>query len=286
MVVVATWNLENLFRPDSDFGPKTEDVYETKLSGLARVIGAMQPDVLAVEEVGDPDALADLAERLDGDWHIETSTVFEAHHPIRVGFLSRHQMATVEQVSAFPEPIAPVQADDEGTTIDAMPRGALRVSISADGHELDLVACHLKSKLLSFPGGFQPKDEGERARYGDYALARRAAEAVTVRAFADTLLDGHGKERPVVVLGDLTDEPLPATTQILLGPPGPSWRPPASTNRIEATACASGTSPPDWSRTTPTTPSRACSTAAASSSTTSSSATSSPERLSTSTPRT
>jgi endonuclease/exonuclease/phosphatase family metal-dependent hydrolase len=101
-----------------------------------------------------------------------------------------------------------------------MPRGALRIRVTADGHELDLVACHFKSKLLSFPGGFQPKDEGERARYGDYALARRAAEAITVRAFADTLIDGHGKERAVVVLGDLNDEPLAATTQILLGPPG------------------------------------------------------------------
>jgi endonuclease/exonuclease/phosphatase family metal-dependent hydrolase len=220
MVVVATWNLENLFRPDTDFGPKTQDVYEAKLAGLGRVIGAMQPDILAVEEVGDPEALADLAERLDGDWHIETATVFEAHHPIRVGFLSRLQMTAVEQVSAFPDRLAPVQADDEGTTIVAMPRGALRVRISADGRELDLVACHLKSKLLSFPGGFQPKDEGERARYGDYALARRAAEAVTVRAFADTLLDGQGRERPVVVLGDLNDEPLAATTQIVLGPPG------------------------------------------------------------------
>jgi hypothetical protein len=84
------------------------------------------------------------------------------------------------------------------------------------------VTCHLKSKLLSFPGGrFQPHDdEGERARFAAYALDRRAAEAVTVRAYADRLLDGHGDLRAVLVLGDLNDEPLAATTQILLGPPG------------------------------------------------------------------
>jgi endonuclease/exonuclease/phosphatase family metal-dependent hydrolase len=83
------------------------------------------------------------------------------------------------------------------------------------------VTCHLKSKLLSFPGGrFQPQHEGERARFAAYALDRRAAEAVTVRAYADRLLDGHGDERAVIVLGDLNDEPLAATTQILLGPPG------------------------------------------------------------------
>jgi endonuclease/exonuclease/phosphatase family metal-dependent hydrolase len=220
MVAIATWNLENLFRPNGDFGPTTRDAYETKLAGLARVIGAMNPDVLAVEEVGDPDALSDLAGRLDGAWHVETATVFEAQHPIRVGVLARREMTSVEQVSAFPDLLKPVQADDDGTTIDAMPRGALRVRVTIDGHGIDLVACHMKSKLLSFPEGFAPRDEGERARYGAYALARRAAEAVTVRAFADTRLDGHGQERPVVVLGDLNDEPLAATTQILLGPPG------------------------------------------------------------------
>jgi len=41
-----------------------------------------------------------------------------------------------------------------------------------------------------------------------------------VRACADRLLAGHGDERAVVVLGDLNDVPLAATTQILLGPPG------------------------------------------------------------------
>ena len=68
--------------------------------------------------------------------------------------------------------------------------------MAAPGRELVLIACHLKSKLLSFPatGGksrFAPKDEGERARYAAYALNRRTAEAVTVRALADELLDGR-----------------------------------------------------------------------------------------------
>ena len=170
-----------------------------------------------MQEVGEPEALADLAARLPGEWRIATSTVFEPDHPIRVGVLSRLPLSAVEQVSAFPAPLAPVQAGDDGATLAAMPRGALAVRAG----ELALVVCHLKSKLLSFPGGrFSPRDEGERARYGAYALQRRAAEAVTVRAAADRLLAGDGRERAVVVLGDLNDVPLAATTQILLGPPG------------------------------------------------------------------
>ena len=38
-----------------------------------------------------------------------------------------------------------------------------------------------------------------------------------MRAYADGLLDGEGRERAVIVLGDLNDEPSAATTQILLG---------------------------------------------------------------------
>jgi endonuclease/exonuclease/phosphatase family metal-dependent hydrolase len=221
VVVVGTWNLENLFGPGSEFGPTDERAYDAKLDALVEVIARLAPDVLAVQEVGDLEALADLVARLDGDWHVEASSVFEEPHTIRVGFVSRLALSDVEQVERFPERLAPVQVDDEGSTIQGMPRGALRVRLTTDGRALDLVTCHLKSKLLSFPGGrFQPRDEGERARFGAYALERRAAEAVTVRAAADALLDGDGDQRAVVVLGDLNNEPLAATTQILLGPPG------------------------------------------------------------------
>jgi hypothetical protein len=99
-----------------------------------------------------------------------------------------------------------VQVDDDGGVRAEMGRGLLRVRVELDGSPVDLVTCHLKSKLLTFPGGrFQPLDEGERARFGAYALNLRAAEAVTVRAYASRLLDGHGDRRPVIVLGNLND---------------------------------------------------------------------------------
>lgn len=93
------------------------------------------------------------------------------------------------------------------------------------GTELFLAAAHLKSKLLSFPGPggtsrFTPRDEGQRARFATYALYRRAAEAITVRALADKLLANQGRTKAVMIMGDLNDEPQAATTQILLDPPG------------------------------------------------------------------
>ena len=68
MVAVGTWNLENLYRPGGQFGPKTQSAYEAKLATLAATITRLAPHVLAVQEVGQPEALADLVAVLDGPW--------------------------------------------------------------------------------------------------------------------------------------------------------------------------------------------------------------------------
>ncbi|TDE02593.1 endonuclease/exonuclease/phosphatase family protein [Jiangella asiatica] len=222
MVVIGTWNLENLFRPGEESGrPPDQSTYETKLDALAGTVDRIAPDVLAVQEVGEPAALDDLVARLAGSWATHLSA-----HPdsrgIRVGVLSRLPVDDTDDLSAFADGVGPVRATDGGALTEEMGRGALRVRVrTAAGEPVDVVTCHLKSKLLSYPGGrFDPRDESERARYGAFALYRRAAEAATVRDWANALLDGDGRGRSLVVCGDLNDEPGAATTQILLGPGG------------------------------------------------------------------
>lgn len=219
-MLIGTWNLENLYRPGGQFGPPDKAAYETKLAALAATITALDPTLLGVQEVGEPEALQDLVGMLDGDWHTALS-----QHPdgrgIRVGFLSRVPLEVRSDTNAFPARLRPVQADDEGGVAAEAGRGFLAVEAATEAGPLRAAVCHLKSKLLSYPGGrFLPHDEGERARYGAYALYRRAAEATALRALADALLAGDGRQRDVVVLGDLNDEVQAATTQILLGPPG------------------------------------------------------------------
>jgi endonuclease/exonuclease/phosphatase family metal-dependent hydrolase len=219
-LTIATWNLESLFLPGTESGPPDQATFERKLASLAATITRLAPDVLAVQEVGDAAAFDELLIRLEGEWHTELSPDAD-DRGIRVGFLSRRPFTDTERIRAFPKGTDPVKLQDDGTTTTQMGRGALRVRVDADGTAVDLVTAHLKSKLLSFPGGrFSPRDEGERARYAGYALGLRAAEAITLREHTSSLLDGHGQQRALVVLGDLNDEPLAATTQILLGPPG------------------------------------------------------------------
>ncbi|MEV4443584.1 endonuclease/exonuclease/phosphatase family protein [Streptomyces sp. NPDC049577] len=221
MTVIGTWNLENLFRPGDLYGPKDEAAYAAKLKSLAGTVNRLAPDLLGLQEIGDPKALADLVDLLDGHWH----TAWSRHHDGRgifVGFLSRLPLHTVADTAEFAHHVPPVQLTDDGRTTGAMSRGALAVRVEpAPGRTLQVAVCHLKSKLLTYPGNrHSPKDEGERARYAAYALALRGAEAVTVRSLADELLAGDGRTHDVAVLGDLNDGPDAATTQILHGPPG------------------------------------------------------------------
>ncbi|MGH8869911.1 MAG: endonuclease/exonuclease/phosphatase family protein [Actinomycetes bacterium] len=219
MVVIATWNVENLFRPGVEAGPSSGAAYEAKLDSLAETITGLAPDVLAVQEVGQPAALGDLVGRLGGTWH--TALAGPDGRGIRVGVLSRFPLSEVEQVVAFPDRLLPIQVGDDGSTIAAMGRPALRVHAEVEGVGIDVVSSHLKSKLLTFPGGrFHPLDEDERVRCGVYALHRRAGEAAAVRAYVTGLLAADGRRRAVVVAGDLNDEPEAATTQSLQGPPG------------------------------------------------------------------
>lgn len=221
MFKVMTWNVENLFKPGSASGPPSQAVYDAKLQGLASTITDEAPDALAVQEIGDPAALDDLVQRLTGTWHRRVSA-----HPdrrgIRVAWLARQTITGSEDIFEFPAPLEPVQVDDGGATLGLAGRGAVAISVeSGSGKSVRLVTTHLKSKLLTFPGGrFQPHDEGERARFAAYALYRRAAEAAMLRIWASGALADDGQNRPVILTGDLNDTVQAATTQLLQGPPG------------------------------------------------------------------
>lgn len=86
MTRLGTWNLENLARRGGPAGaPGDPTAYEEKLDALATTITDLHSDVLAIEEVLDPNALDDLIDRLDGSWR----TALADPHPRRVPFPGR-----------------------------------------------------------------------------------------------------------------------------------------------------------------------------------------------------
>jgi endonuclease/exonuclease/phosphatase family metal-dependent hydrolase len=224
---VMTWNVENLFRPQPDAAEGVKQRYQRKLRLLADVIEQLDPDVVALQEVGGEDGdepLDDLQQALGGSHPHRALSAFRDGRDIQVAFLSKHTVDDREDVVNFPPgPALEIHDLDEAGNpkpIDRMGRGALRVRVTKDGLTVDLITAHLKSKLLTFPGGrFTPHNEGERAQVAGIALMRRMAEAVTLRIWVNELL-GAGNRTPLLLLGDLNDVPEAQTSLILNGPPG------------------------------------------------------------------
>jgi endonuclease/exonuclease/phosphatase family metal-dependent hydrolase len=226
---VMTWNIENLFGVGAAAGPDTQAQFQQKLQSLASMILALDPDVLAVQEVGDPAALADLVALLNGRYPNSRLSTHPDPRGIRVGFLSKQAIEAAEEILAFPPAGLPSVPgiDDHGNLVAVtnFGRGALRVQVSPKpGFPVNLITAHLKSKLLTYPSAghgprFSPHDENERARVGGLALLKRTGEAVALRAKANEQLDGNA-QTALIVLGDLNDGVEAATTQILHGPSG------------------------------------------------------------------
>jgi endonuclease/exonuclease/phosphatase family metal-dependent hydrolase len=223
---VMTWNVENLFDVGAEAGPDTQAQLAAKIESLRAVIDEQQPHVLALQEVGSESALAKLQAALQLPMpHLALAPPDD--RGIRVAFISRRVLHDVTEVRLFPEGLLPVQAGDDPPGPDGprlmnqMGRAALQVTVRASNRDVHVISAHLKSKLLTFPGGsFVPADEDQRARFAAYAVYRRASEATTLRAHLDNLLAGGGRDRPVILAGDLNDEVEAATTLILNGPPG------------------------------------------------------------------
>ena len=226
---VMTWNVENLFAPGKVAKPEVLAQYRRKLTSLSNIILHLKPDVLALQEVGSQAALAELVSLLQGKYPHTIVSTYPDPRGIRVGFISKLPIESVEEITEFAGmglPSVPC-IDSKGnlSTTSSLGRGALRITVRPKpAFPVNLITAHLKSKLLTYPSKnnaprFIPLNENERARMGGLALLKRTAEAVTLRAKANELLEAEAGAA-LIVLGDLNDVPEAATNQILQGPNG------------------------------------------------------------------
>ena len=222
MLTVATWNVENLFRPGSGDTKLTQAAYQRKLDYIAGTLAGVRADVVALQEIGGEDELSDLAKAADGRFPYQAVGVPDGRG-IRVAVLSRFPVDAARDWVDFPKGALKNVPDADGGVLNTMGRGALETlldlsELNGAHGRLRLVTAHLKSKLLTFPGGRRfPRDEDERACGAGFALMRRSAEATAVRVGLNaSMLRDPGV--PVVVTGDMNDAPEAVTTSILTGP--------------------------------------------------------------------
>jgi len=217
-LTITTWNVQNFDTTEPLFTPKRRLIVDT--------LRALDPDVIALQEIKDECALGALADDLGYDAH--AAPPGDREHTIRVAFLTRHPTIGAAEVLGewrIPPGVSVQQFGTGGQVVPlpALRRPALRVRVMHEGRPIDVITAHLKSKLLTFGRFFSTADETLRARTAYFALQIRAAEALTLREHvSDALADG----RDVILLGDLNDGAEAATTQVLYGPPGSQPRGP------------------------------------------------------------
>ena len=221
-LTITTWNVQNFALSDP--------VFADKIDFLATVLQALDPDVIALQEILDQAALQLLATRLG----YQTFAAAPDSRGNRVAFLTRvAPVSPPQQILQFHLPPGVVinDFDDSGNVqaVAQFPRPALQITVMNNGRQVDVITAHLKSKLLTFGDNFSTNDEALRARTAFFALERRSAEAVGVRAQVTATLAAG---RDGIVLGDLNDGTEAATTQLLYGPPGSQPRGPEDATQV------------------------------------------------------
>jgi hypothetical protein len=125
-LTLMTWSLENLFPAGTPGGPATDADYRAKLHNLATTITQLAPDILAVQEVGSPEAFHDLQHALGGAYpHGELSKAPDGRG-IRVGFLSKRRLEHAEDIVDFAANATVAVREEDGTPDTRMRRGAAR----------------------------------------------------------------------------------------------------------------------------------------------------------------
>lgn len=192
---VAFWNVENLydtvpspFGGDGEFAPSgrrrwNTERYRAKLEALARVLDGLSADAVGLAEVESEAALRDLAAALSDDYsYIHRTT----------GDRRGMDLALLYRADRFfPHSVRQIGG--------AGPRQPLYVRGTLAGSRVDLVICHLPSKL-------SPR------RFRMSALRRLAA-------FADSLCRADPEAR-LVVVGDMNCDPSEPEFRSTLGRTG------------------------------------------------------------------
>jgi predicted extracellular nuclease len=187
-LVVASWNVENLFDTMDDPDNPNDDSYTPdgwthwttfrytrKLSNLAKIIAAMKPDILCLAEVENRQVLKDLVATLQKEQQVELPFIIHRNcgdtRGIDVAMLSKYEPVYTNWFCAFPGQ-----------------RDVLVCDFVINDRPLTVMINHWKSQLGA-------KEDSDLIR---------STEAKAVRKFIDMRLEKQPTSA-ILVLGDFND---------------------------------------------------------------------------------
>jgi hypothetical protein len=155
-----TWNVENFFLPGAAFGVTDPALFEEKSATLAAVITNHEPDVIGLQEVGDPAALDRLKTKLAPKYpQALTATRFDTMHPIRTAALLHQGVQATDETEIMnfppgfsrrcPPSVGTTQRD--GARCPQLHRDDRRHGGARGGDASQIEAAHLPGRTVLTP---------------------------------------------------------------------------------------------------------------------------------------
>jgi len=220
-LTVATLNVKNLLAPRDE---RERAVLPKKLDWIARTLQACHADVIGLQEVGPPELVRAVAERMGEHGWAEPMLGTADARGIRCALLSRVPLLEWRvHTAAFLEFPGFVRGDPPPFAHRIpLRRGIVRARLDAPGLGIvDVLVAHFKSArpvLLKDASGadLEPASARERAEGVLRSVVWRAAEALYVRGLVDEVLRARAGAH-VLVVGDLNDVPGSPALRALQG---------------------------------------------------------------------
>ena len=223
-LAVANLNLMNLAAQGRSFYPNQppygDDDYHRKIAWLGAMIGRLNADVLAFEEVWDLPALHSAvdASGLRYPQVLAPGAERGAQGTPRVGLATRLALESAQSIAEF-GPGQAVQVPEIGEHA-RFERPVLQARLRMKhGQRLQVLVVHLKSKRPKFLQDADGRtiedtdDPAVVARATLRSLIMRGAEAAALRSLVIGLT--QRSREPLVLLGDMNDSPHSVTSQLI-----------------------------------------------------------------------
>ena len=236
------YNFQKIGQPVHRRPPVTPSEYNGKRAWTRTMLTKLNADVVAFQELWNKDCLDDVLDQPEFiDYQPEY--ISDQWRGIAVAMIVKKpwiiESKEVVKNFRFSELIKLDEGDDEDDeftlNINRFSRSVLKVIIrntsSPSTPPITVFACHLKSKMPTFMRDIASKYQGT---FGSaVSTIRRTAEATALKQ----LLIDHmeGSNTPTVVLGDLNDDSLSNTLNILTGQPSMSKRAQGSDKALYST---------------------------------------------------
>ncbi len=217
---LVTWNLKDFFDPRDE---EERAHFAARLAHLGPRLRALDPDVIALEEVGSEAVVAALLDAAGLGSH-DTRVLGSADaRGIRNVITTRLPPLASEVLTATVLHFPKFHVADGDPFPGRIPlrRGVPHVRVRAPGiGPVDLLACHFKSqRAVELQGPLGPIDDTSAAGRASgelRSLVWRSAEALFVRTECDRLLEGRA-DGQVMVVGDLNATPDAMPLRVLRG---------------------------------------------------------------------